>query len=130
MPGKRTYLVNPNPVLILLGHGSKTQKALEEMETLAAKLRESSPNLTVAFAFLSLLEPDLAQAVKTAVDSGAREIHVLPLFFFAGKHVLEDIPARFAALRSAFPAVALTLREPIGHHPGFLDLVRQAGGFG
>ncbi len=119
-----------NPVLILLGHGSRTKKALEEMEELAAKLQQSSRDLTVLPAFLTLLEPDLSQAVKSAVESGAVEIHVLPLFFFTGKHVQEDIPARFEALRAAHPGVSLTLREPIGHHPGFLELLRQAGGFG
>ena len=100
------------------------------MEELAAKLQESSRNLTVAPAFLTLLEPELSRAVRTAVEAGAEEIHVLPLFFFSGKHVLEDVPARFEALRAEYPGVALTLREPLGRHPGFLDLLRQAGGFG
>jgi len=118
-----------DPVLILLGHGSKTQKTLEEMEELAANSRPLQRGLTVAPAFLTLLAPDLAQAVEKAVASGAGEIHVLPLFFFSGKHVLEDIPARFEALRTKYPGVRLTLREPLGRHPGFFDLLRQAGGF-
>ncbi|MDB5106272.1 MAG: cobalamin biosynthesis protein CbiX [Fibrobacteres bacterium] len=118
------------PVLILLGHGSRTAKTLEEMEDLAAKLQDSSANLTVSTAFLTLLEPDLSQAVAAAVESGAGEIHVLPLFFFSGKHVLEDIPAEFERLRSANPGVKLVLREAVGRHPAFFGFLLEAGGFG
>ncbi|MEO7426600.1 MAG: CbiX/SirB N-terminal domain-containing protein [Fibrobacteria bacterium] len=116
-------------VLVLLGHGSKSLKTRDEMEELAAKLQAASPGLQVMAAFLTLLEPDLPRTVATAVQAGAEEIHVLPLFFFSGKHVLEDIPALVADLRSQYPRLRLTLREPLGHHPGFFDLLRQAGGF-
>lgn len=121
--------MKPDPVLILLGHGSKSRKAVEEMAELAAELQQASAALTVVPAFLTLLEPDLDQAVEAAVRAGAGEIHVLPLFFFSGKHVLEDIPERFQALRERFPGVALSLREPVGRHPDFLDFLRRAGGF-
>ncbi len=100
------------------------------MEALAAKLQDSSQKLRVLPAFLTLLEPDLAQALKTAVKGGAKEIHVLPLFFFSGKHVLEDIPTLFAQLETKHPGVKLVLREPLGRHPGFFDFLLQAGGFG
>lgn len=118
------------PVLILLGHGSRSRKTLEEMEALAAKLQDSSRKLRILPAFLTLLEPDLAQALTTAVKGGAKEIHVLPLFFFSGKHVLEDIPALFGLLETKYPEVKLVLREPLGRHPGFFDFLLQAGGFG
>jgi sirohydrochlorin cobaltochelatase len=117
------------PVLILLGHGSRAGKTLEEMEELAAKLQASSTGLLVKFAFLTLLEPDLAKAVSDAADGGAREIQVLPLFLFSGKHVLEDIPAIMEGLRSQHPGIALNLREAIGRHPDFFAFLRKAGGF-
>lgn len=117
-------------ILILLGHGSRSLKTLEEMESLAAKLQDESKGLSVLPAFLTLLEPDLAQSLKKAVKAGATEIHVLPLFFFSGKHVLEDIPALFESLQSKHPGVKMVLREPIGRHPGFFDFLLEAGGFG
>ncbi len=117
------------PVLILLGHGSRARKTLEEMEDLAAKLQESANGVVIRTAFLTLLEPDLAHAVKAAVKSGAGEIHVLPLFFFSGKHVMEDIPRLFGELQTAHPKVKLVLREAVGRHPDFLAFLLQAGGF-
>ena len=121
--------MKPNPVLVLLGHGSKSKKTLEEMTELAARLQAASTGLTVLPAFLSLLEPDLPQAVASAVRAGAEEIHILPLFLFSGKHVLEDIPALVERLRAAHPQIRLSLREPLGRHGGFFDLLLQAGGF-
>ena len=117
------------PVLILLGHGSRALKTLEEMAELAAKLQDSSSDLVVKPAFLTLLEPDLAQAVNTAVTDGAGEIHVLPLFFFTGKHVMEDIPGIFRELQAAHPGVKMVLREAVGRHPGFFRFILEAGGF-
>jgi sirohydrochlorin cobaltochelatase len=121
--------LNSTPVLLLLGHGSRTLKTREEMQDLAGRLQAASPGLKVMSAFLTLLEPDLAQALAAAVRSGAEDVHVLPLFFFSGKHVLEDIPALILELRSRYPQVRITLREPLGQHPGFFELLRQAGGF-
>jgi sirohydrochlorin cobaltochelatase len=128
-PPERFFQLNNKPVLILLGHGSRSAKTLEEMEELAAKLQESSSGILVKTAFLTLLEPDLSGAVAAAVAIGAGEIHVLPLFFFSGKHVLEDIPALFRELQTAFPEANLVLRDPVGHHPGFFRLLWEAGGF-
>jgi sirohydrochlorin ferrochelatase len=68
--------------------------------------------------------------VKAAVKSGAGEIHVLPLFFFSGKHVLEDIPAQIGGLRAAHPKANLVLREAVGRHPDFFGFLLKAGGFG
>lgn len=116
------------PVLILLGHGSRSSKTLEEMEDLAAKLQDSSSELAVKTAFLTLLEPDLAGAVGAAVAEGAGEIHVLPLFFFSGKHVMEDIPGIFGRLQAAFPSVKLVLHEAVGRHPDFFRFLLKAGG--
>ena len=118
------------PVLILLGHGSRARKTLGEMEELAAKLQGSSKEILVRTAFLTLLEPDLATAVQSAVEAGAGEIRVLPLFFFSGKHVMEDIPALFEALRRKHPKIKLTLREAAGRHPDFFGFLIKAGGFG
>lgn len=121
--------MNNKPVLILLGHGSRASKTLEEMEELAAKLQDSAGSLAVKPAFLTLLKPDLAQAVTDAVADGAGEIHVLPLFIFSGKHVMEDIPEIFRELQAAHPEVKLVLREAVGRHPGFFPLILDAGGF-
>jgi sirohydrochlorin ferrochelatase len=121
--------MNAKPALILLGHGSRTSKTSEEMGELAAKMQSSVSGLAVSSAFLTLLDPDLPRAIDKAVYDGADEIHILPLFFFSGKHVLEDIPALFKEAKARHPGVKMELRDPIGHHPEFFGFLLQAGGF-
>lgn len=118
-----------NFTLILLAHGSRAPQTLEEMEKLAAKLQRSQKGLRVLPAFLSLIKPDLSCAISQAAASGALEVHVLPLFLFTGKHVLEDIPAQIKANRALYPSMKLILQKPIGRHASFAQFLLQAGGF-
>lgn len=117
-------------VLILLGHGSKALEALEEMRELAVKLQSRTPGTQIRPAFLTLAQPDLAAAVREAVLAGAGEIRVLPLFFFSGRHVQEDVPRQVAEAQIAHPDVRVTLLEAAGKHPGFLRFLASAAGFG
>lgn len=114
--------------LILLAHGSRAPETLGEMRELASRMEALAPasGLRVLGAFLSLAAPDLAEAVRDAAGQGARDIRVLPLFLFSGKHVLGDIPDQVESLRQAYPGLALTLLEPIGRHGDFAAFLRRA----
>jgi sirohydrochlorin cobaltochelatase len=98
------------------------------MRELAAKLQSEWPDFLVGTAFLTLLQPDLPLALREAVAAGAGEIHVLPLFFFSGKHVLEDIPRLIAEQQAVHRGVKLVLLEAAGRHPDFLAFLAKAGG--
>ncbi len=118
--------------LILLAHGSRTEAAFAEMQDLAgrmAALRERSPAgnaWKIRGAFLSLTPPDLARAVADAIADGAREVRILPLFLFSGKHVLTDIPDQVEALRARHPGISIALLDPIGRQKGFEDFLLRA----
>lgn len=120
--------------LILLAHGSRTDATFAEMQDLAdrmAALRAKPATgtaWTIRGAFLSLTPPDLAQAVEAAIAEGSREVRILPLFLFSGKHVLADIPEQVEALRARHPGVPLTLLDPIGRQAGFGDFLLGAAG--
>jgi len=118
--------------LILLAHGSRAEAAFAEMQDLADRMAASraesapGPEWDIRGAFLSLTPPDLAQAVEAAIADGAREVRILPLFLFSGKHVLADIPDQVEALRARHPGVALTLLDPIGRRGDFGDFLLGA----
>jgi sirohydrochlorin cobaltochelatase len=114
--------------LILLAHGSRAPQTLEEMEKLAAKLQHSRKGMLVKPAFLSLIKPDLATALDEVASQDLIQAHILPLFLFTGKHILEDIPELIQASRIRHPKVKLVLHKPIGRHAGFADFLLQAGG--
>ena len=116
--------------LILLAHGSRAPEALGGMRDLASRV-EAMPGgsgLRVLGAFLSLAAPDLSEAVRDAAGQGARDIRILPLFLFSGKHVLEDIPGLLEEMRKAHPGLAITLLDPIGRHGDFATLLLRAAG--
>jgi len=112
--------------LILLAHGSRSAETREEMRDLTAILAKSRPDIQVHGAFLSLLEPDLSQAFREVVKAGSREVSILPLFLFSGKHVAEDIPSQVKALRDSHPEVEVVLLDPIGRHPNFAAFLLKA----
>jgi sirohydrochlorin ferrochelatase len=114
--------------LILLAHGSRSPETLEEMLKLAAKLQRDRKGLIVKPAFLTLIQPDLPRALAEAVAEGVQEAHVLPLFLFTGKHVLDDIPALIKDCRARHRKLKLVLHKPIGRHAGFADFLLMAGG--
>jgi sirohydrochlorin cobaltochelatase len=120
--------LKPSIALILLAHGSRSKKSLEEMRELAKGLQKKAQGLKVSGAFLELARPTLPQAVAAAARAGAREIRVLPLFLFTGKHAGEDIPALVDGLQAAHPRLRLALLPAIGRHSGLLDLLKLAAG--
>jgi sirohydrochlorin cobaltochelatase len=130
MPSRKSKAVStPSRTLVLLAHGSRTRKSLEEMRELAESLQKKTHGLKVVGAFLEIARPSLPQAVAAAARSGSQEIHVLPLFLFTGKHAGDDVPALVDALRVKHSGLKLTLLPPLGRHPGLLDLLKQAAGF-
>jgi sirohydrochlorin cobaltochelatase len=116
--------------LILLAHGSRAPETLGEMRDLASRTEAlaEAAGVRVLGAFLSLAAPDLAAAVRDAAGGGAREIRILPLFMFSGKHVLGDIPDQVDSLRRDHPGLAITLLEPIGRHGDFAGFLLRAAG--
>jgi sirohydrochlorin cobaltochelatase len=120
--------MTPSKTLILLAHGSRAQETPGEMAALAETLGRMRPDLRIQGAFLSLTPPDLAAALADAAAQGAREAHILPLFLFSGKHILEDIPAQVETLRKAYPDLRIVLLEPIGRDAGFGAFLLNASG--
>jgi sirohydrochlorin cobaltochelatase len=114
--------------LILLAHGSRAPETFEEMRALAENLQARHAATRVQAAFLGILHPDLPTAVSEAAAAGASEIRVLPLFFFTGKHVQEDIPRLVAQAQAAHPGIRIELLDAAGRHPDFPGFVARAGG--
>lgn len=118
--------------LILLAHGSRAKATFAEMQDLAVRMTgrlaalPGQDGMQVKGAFLSLTRPDLAEAVAEAAAGGSRDIRILPLFLFTGKHILEDVPGLVEALRTRFPDISLTLLKPIGQHAAFADFLLAA----
>lgn len=87
--------------VILLAHGARNPAWAQPFERVAAALQLARPAIHVQLAFLELMPPDLATVLAQAVQNGAREVEVLPLFLGGAGHVLRDVPPILDAARQA-----------------------------
>jgi sirohydrochlorin cobaltochelatase len=99
---------------IILAHGSRRKGGNVMAEQLAASLKAE-------IAYWSI-EPSLVEQVATLVATGATDIGILPYFLFVGG-ITDAIADLVSKLRQQFPQVRLTLAEPIGNSPDFVQTI-------
>jgi sirohydrochlorin cobaltochelatase len=99
---------------IILAHGSRRKGGNIMAEQLAASLKAE-------IAYWSI-EPSLVDRVATLVATGATDIGILPYFLFVGG-ITDAIAELVSKLRQQFPQVRLTLAEPIGNSPDFVQTI-------
>jgi sirohydrochlorin cobaltochelatase len=95
------------------------------MEAVAASIRLSAPDVTVACAYLEHSTPDLAEACARLVASGIRYIRVVPMFLGVGRHAREDLPLLLDQLRANNPEVVYELRPAVGEDLRLVQLLAQ-----
>ena len=104
----------PNSAIILFAHGARDPEWAAPFRRIAARLRESSPNLPVQLAFLELMQPALADAVARMAADGITRITLVPLFLAQGGHLKEDLPRLLDDIRRGHPGVTIDITEAIG----------------
>lgn len=108
---------------ILMAHGSRDPQWAQPFEALHAALLHDLPDgHPTTLAYMELAEPSLEAAVAAAVENGATRVAILPLFFAAGRHLREDVPAMISELEKQLP-VSISLLPPVGSHPLFFAAV-------
>lgn len=116
----------PQRALIIIAHGSRNDEANREFESLVERIRDAEDHFDqVQPAFLELAEPGLLRAAEKAVEAGAGELVVYPLFFNQGRHVRRDIPALVEELRETFPQCRVELLDYFGTTEELAGTVRN-----
>jgi sirohydrochlorin cobaltochelatase len=72
--------------------------------------------------FLEFMQPGFAESVTSLVESGAKQIRVIPLFLAAGAHTRQDLTALIETAQSAHADVRFSVAPPIGE----IDSIRSA----
>lgn len=114
----------PQPVVVLLAHGSRADTARLAHEDLCARLSDATGS-TVRPAFLELCGPSLPDTLDELADGGAAAVLLVPHFLAPGNHVLRDVPELVASAREQHPAMSITVTPHLGADPGLVDLLEQ-----
>ena len=78
--------------LVLVGHGSRLPYSKELLVKLAEKIKEKNIFPIVEIGIMEFNEPTIPQAIKNAIEQGAKKIIVVPVFLAHGIHTKKDIP--------------------------------------
>ncbi len=109
--------------IIVLGHGSRAEKAREVFNELVDKLADKLADKRVGGAAMELASPTLPEKVSHFASQGIKKIVILPLFLYPGIHVQEDIPAQIAALEEEYPEIEFILADILGTDDKLVDIM-------
>ncbi|MGH8900644.1 MAG: sirohydrochlorin chelatase [Egibacteraceae bacterium] len=116
--------MNEQPALLLVAHGTRDPRGAEEMDALAALLRDRLGG-PVAHAWLEdFAEPHVDVVVSALVAKGVERIVSLPLLTLGAGHAKTDVPTLVAEARAAHPGIAITHGRVLGLHPALFALAQ------
>ena len=106
--------------LILFAHGARAAGWAAPFERLRDETRQRLSDVTVALAFLELMEPRLPATVAALAANGVVDVTIVPVFLGVGGHLLRDLPALVAQLQLDHPGLRVTVAGAVGEDPGVL----------
>ena len=113
-----------NTAILLIGHGSRDDDAVQEFYQLAEAFRERFPNQIIATGFLELVTPTINDAIQALIDQGVTSIQALPGMLMAGNHAKSDIPKELETQRQKH-GIEIGYGEELGVAPNMLAAARS-----
>ena len=83
----------PKTGVMICGHGSRDQAAVDEFNQLSVRLKERLPQYDVESGFLEFATPVLRTGLDKLKEQGNDRILCLPGMLFAAGHVKNDLPS-------------------------------------
>jgi sirohydrochlorin cobaltochelatase len=109
--------------LMLCGHGSRDQGAVDEFRGLSEKIARRLPDWRVEYGYLEFAKPIIREGLDKLKAEGAREVMALPGMLFAAGHAKNDIPSVLNTY-SAANGLPVTYGRELGIDP---KMIRAAG---
>ena len=113
------------PALLIVGHGSRDPRGVQEFHELVALLRARDARLKVEGGFIELSRPPISECVERLVGAGSREICAVPLMLLAAGHAKDDIPATLVREKTSHPEVTFHYGRALGIRPELLGLMDE-----
>ncbi|MEK9672391.1 MAG: sirohydrochlorin chelatase [Rhodospirillaceae bacterium] len=91
--------------IMICGHGSRDQGAVDEFSSLAGHLAKKFPDYDVESGFLEFVTPIIRTGLEKLRDRGAERIICVPAMLFAAGHVKNDLPSEINNFAHANPEI-------------------------
>jgi sirohydrochlorin cobaltochelatase len=108
--------------ILLVGHGTREERGVREMLSVARLTAERLPGVAVEPCFLELANPMIADGVERLVALGVRRMTVMPLLLFAAGHAKRDIPRAARKTAARHPDLTVHMALPLGCHDKLVEL--------
>ncbi len=111
--------------ILLIAHGSRENESNEAFRELVRDFQKKVKGRLVGGAFLELAEPSIPEGIDACVREGVREICVVPLMLFWGRHVKRHIPQWIEEAKRRHPGVRFHYAGPLADGPEFLNFLAE-----
>ncbi|WP_373355735.1 sirohydrochlorin chelatase [Pseudoroseicyclus sp. CXY001] len=123
-PGAATPGPSPKTGVLLCGHGSRSEAAVEEFRGLASALPSYlPPDWPLDYGYLEFANPVLRKGLDSLKDQGCERILAVPGMLLAAMHAKNDIPSVLAAYEEETGVQVIYGRE-LGITPQMLAAAR------
>lgn len=108
---------------LFVAHGSREEEGNRAFLDLIEDLRKRHPRQLIEMAYLDVLPPSIPEGIETCLKKGAREVVILPLMIFPGRHVSRDIPRMIEEASQRRPGVIFRYAGALFEDRGLVDLL-------
>ena len=109
--------------LVLFAHGARDAQWAEPFRAMQKAVAGKRPDLTVALAYLEIMQPSLADCVAGLAQGGHGRIVIAPLFLAQGGHLKQDLPRLLKEIGAKHPQADISVLPPIGEVTELLDAI-------
>lgn len=114
--------------LVIMAHGSRRKESNEHFEQLVSQAANQLADNYAAVlpCFLEMATPKFLDVVADAVQQGATQIDLFPMFLGPGNHVKQDIPEEIAHAGEKYPQCQFRQLDYLGGRSDFADILANS----
>lgn len=99
--------------ILILAHGSRAKEADTTLNKIVEKMSRLMEGCLVQKANMEFSKPNLLEGLEYLVEKGVKQVIIVPLFLFKGRHIQHDIPALVSKAREKFPKTNIKIAKHI-----------------
>jgi len=119
------YETEDAPALLIVAHGSRDPRGVQEFHDLVGLVRRRNPSLRVEGGFIELSRPPISDCVDRLAEGGALNVAAVPLMLLAAGHAKDDVPATLVRARMGHPKMSFGYGRALGIRPELLELMDE-----